>query len=89
MKGYYVKYTTAEDHIITGCVRKMPYNLQMAFERAGSIIKRTKVSVEGRYYNRLRYKYKMFYIQNVEQINQKPYIMSKGAKLYNVKNIVR
>lgn len=89
MKGKSVRYTLTEDKIIAEYVRKMPHNLQMAFEDAGKSIGRTTTSVQGRYYSKVRFMFKMFYIETVQEYNGSPYIMCEGDIVYNVKNLIR
>lgn len=90
MKGSYVKFTLSEDKTIAECVRIMPHNLQMAFENAGELLQRKPISIQGRYYNKVRFAFKMFYIEHVNQDkNGTPTIGVENKILYNVKNLVR
>jgi hypothetical protein len=90
MKGKNVRFSVQEDEIIVQCVRNMPNNLQMAFEQAASLCQRKTLSIQGRYYMRLRYAYKMFYIEHVGQdVKLQPYIMVDKTIIYNVKNLAR
>ena len=92
MKGSHVRYTLSEDNFIAECVRKSPLNLMMAFEDAGKALGRKTRSIESRYYSRVRFMFKMFYIETVHQDkNLNPYIMisGDGTVIYNVKNLVR
>lgn len=89
MKGRYVKYTLSEDKLIAQRVRQSPLNLQMAFEDVAKELKRTTISVKGRYYNRVRFMFKMFYIETVQEYKGSPCIMCEGDIVYNVKNLIR
>lgn len=89
MKGRSVRYTLSEDKLIAQRVRQNPMNLQMAFEDVAKEIGRTTSSVQGRYYNRVRFMFKMFYIETVQEYNGSPYIICEGDIVYNIKNLVR
>jgi hypothetical protein len=68
----------------------MPHNLQMCFEKAGEMLGRTTISIQGRYYGKVRFMFKMFYIEHVGQdLKLQPYIMVNNTIIYNVKNVVR
>ena len=90
MKNSHVQYTLAEDEIICQCVRNMPHNLVMAFEKAAILLEREVNSIKCRYYNRVRYMFKMLAIVRIGENRVKdPFIMMDKAFIYNVKNLRR
>lgn len=47
------RWSTAEDTLLVGLVRKSPTNLKLAFEEAARVIKRTEGACAGRWYTKL------------------------------------